>query len=67
MAGDKDLKLETKCYDACEYGYLYGLNRKIPDEEGNLLFSTFSIMHVHHGSNKKKVTVFIKKKSYDLR
>ena len=30
---DKDLKLETKCYDAMEYGYLYGLNKKIPDEE----------------------------------
>lgn len=30
---DKDLKLETKCYDASEYGYLYGLNKKIPDEE----------------------------------
>lgn len=29
---DKDLKLETKCYDANEYGYLYGLN-KIPDNE----------------------------------
>ena len=33
MAVDKDLKLETKCYDAMEYGYLYGLNKKIPDEE----------------------------------
>ena len=22
---DKDLKLETKCYDANEYGYLYGI------------------------------------------
>ena len=31
--GDKDLKLETKCYDASEYGYLYGLNKRIPDEE----------------------------------
>ena len=30
---DKDLKLETKCYDACEYGYLYGLNKKISDED----------------------------------
>lgn len=30
---DKDLKLETKCYDANEYGYLYGLNKRIPDEE----------------------------------
>ncbi len=30
---DKELKLETKCYDASEYGYLYGLNKKIPDEE----------------------------------
>jgi hypothetical protein len=30
---DKDLKLETKCYDAMEYGYLDGLNKKIPDEE----------------------------------
>ena len=30
---DEELKLETKCYDANEYGYLYGLNKKIPDEE----------------------------------
>lgn len=30
---DEDLKLETKCFDANEYGYLYGLNKKIPDEE----------------------------------
>ena len=30
---DNELKLETKCYDANEYGYLYGLNQKIPDEE----------------------------------
>ena len=30
---DEELKLETKCYDANEYGYLYGLNQKIPDEE----------------------------------
>ncbi|WP_455644902.1 hypothetical protein [Methanosphaera sp.] len=30
---DKELRLETKCYDAIEYGYLYGLNQKIPDEE----------------------------------
>ena len=28
-----DLKLETKCYDANEYGYLYGLNKRIPDED----------------------------------
>lgn len=28
-----ELKLETKCYDANEYGYLYGLDQKIPDEE----------------------------------
>ena len=33
MSADNDLKLETKCYDAMEYGYLYGLNKKIPDEE----------------------------------
>ncbi|MDO5850679.1 MAG: hypothetical protein Q4P14_05625 [Methanobacteriaceae archaeon] len=33
MIPDKDLKLETKCYDANEYGYLYGLNKRIPDEE----------------------------------
>ncbi|WP_297980759.1 hypothetical protein [uncultured Methanobrevibacter sp.] len=33
MAEDKELKMETKCYDASEYGYLYGLNQKIPDEE----------------------------------
>lgn len=24
----EELKLETKCYDANEYGYLYGLNQK---------------------------------------
>ena len=30
---DKELKLETKCYDANEYGYLYGLNKRISDEE----------------------------------
>ena len=30
---DDELKMESKCYDANEYGYLYGLNRKIPDEE----------------------------------
>jgi len=30
---NNELKLETKCYDANEYGYLYGLNQKIPDEE----------------------------------
>ncbi len=29
----KELRMETKCYDASEYGYLYGLNQKIPDEE----------------------------------
>ena len=28
-----ELKLETKCYDANEYGYLYGLNQRIPDED----------------------------------
>ena len=33
IMADKDLKLETKCYDANEYGYLYGLNKRIPDEE----------------------------------
>ena len=30
---EKELRMETKCYDASEYGYLYGLNQKIPDEE----------------------------------
>ena len=30
---EEELKLETKCYDANEYGYIYGLNQKIPDEE----------------------------------
>lgn len=30
---DDDLKLETKCYDASQYGYLYGLNKRIPDDE----------------------------------
>ena len=30
---DEELKLETKCYDANKYGYLYGLNKRIPDEE----------------------------------
>ena len=33
MTEEKELRLETKCYDAIEYGYLYGLNQKIPDEE----------------------------------
>ena len=33
MADNKELKLETKCYDANEYGYLYGLNQRIPDDE----------------------------------
>ena len=28
-----ELIVESKCYDANEYGYLYGLNKKIPDEE----------------------------------
>lgn len=30
---NKELRMETKCFDAEEYGYLYGLNQKIPDEE----------------------------------
>ena len=30
---DEELKMETKCFDASEYGYLYGLNKKIPDDE----------------------------------
>lgn len=30
---DKELRMETKCYDANEYGYLYGLNQKISDED----------------------------------
>ena len=30
---NNDLKLETKCYDANEYRYLYGLNKRIPDED----------------------------------
>ena len=29
----EELKVESKCFDANEYGYLYGLNQKIPDEE----------------------------------
>ena len=33
MAEKKELKMETKCYDANEYGYLYGLNQRIPDDE----------------------------------
>ena len=33
MEVNKELKMETKCYDANEYGYLYGLNQKIPDED----------------------------------
>lgn len=31
----KELRMETKCYDAIDYGYLYGLNQKIPDEDFN--------------------------------
>lgn len=30
---EKELRLESKCYDAMEYGYLYGLNQRIPDED----------------------------------
>lgn len=30
---NQELKMETKCYDASEYGYLYGLNQRIPDDE----------------------------------
>ena len=33
MVENQELKLETKCYDASEYGYLYGLNQRIPDKE----------------------------------
>ena len=33
MNEEKELRLETKCYDANESGYLYGLNQKIPDED----------------------------------
>lgn len=33
MVDANNLKLETKCFDASEYGYLYGLNQKIPDDE----------------------------------
>ncbi len=33
MADNKELRMETKCYDANTYGYLYGLNKKIPDED----------------------------------
>lgn len=33
MTQEKELKMETKCYDANEYGYLYGLNQRIPDED----------------------------------
>lgn len=29
----KELRMETKCYDANDYGYIYGLNQKIPDED----------------------------------
>jgi len=32
---DKELRLETKCFDAMKYGYLYGLNQRIPDEQFN--------------------------------
>ena len=41
LMADEDLKLETKCYDANEYGYLYGLNRRIPDEEFEKVKSYF--------------------------
>jgi len=33
MNTEKELRMETKCYDALQYGYLYGLNQKISDEE----------------------------------
>lgn len=35
MNTEKELRMETKCYDANEYGYLYGLNQRIPDEDFN--------------------------------
>ena len=30
---ENKLRMESKCYDAIDYGYLYGLNQRIPDEE----------------------------------
>ena len=33
MNNKKELRMETKCFDALQYGYLYGLNQKIPDED----------------------------------
>lgn len=33
MENKKELRMETKCYDALQYGYLYGLNQKIPVED----------------------------------
>jgi len=33
MTNEEPLKLETKCYDGGEYGYLYGLNQRIPDSD----------------------------------
>ncbi|WP_288268878.1 hypothetical protein [uncultured Methanobrevibacter sp.] len=33
MSEEKPLKMETKLYDSIAYGYLYGLNQRIPDEE----------------------------------
>lgn len=30
---NNELRMETKCYDASEFGYLYGLNQRIPDDE----------------------------------
>ena len=38
---DDELKMESKCYDANEYGYLYGLNKRIPDEEFEKVKSYF--------------------------
>ncbi len=50
---DEDLKLETKCFDANEYGYLYGLNKRIPDkdfEKVKLYFRKFKRMDFVEGN-----------------
>jgi hypothetical protein len=54
---DNELKLETKCYDANEYGYLYGLNKRIPDEDFEKVkpyFRKFKRMDFKEGNIKVK-------------
>ena len=55
-----ELKLETKCYDANEYGYLYGLNKKIPDEEFEKVLSILRDNYRQLGSTDEMMLRAIK-------